>query len=206
MPHKSIDCSLYFCTADNTNAACVAEAIMGGVTVVQLRAKNLSGRDFFHRAVELREVTRRLSVPLIINDRADIALAVDADGVHVGQKDLPCREVRRLMGEKKIIGVSAATVDEALEAQADGANYIGAGAVFATATKQNTRALSLDVLKRIVQAVEIPVVAIGGIKQSNAAQLIGTGIDGIATVSAIADADDPRRAAAEFRQIWSNHL
>ena len=206
MPHKSVDCSLYFCTADDTSINCVAEAIRGGVTVIQLRAKNLSGRDFFRRAVELREVTRRLSVPLIINDRADIALAVDADGVHVGQKDLPCREVRRLMGEGKIIGVSAATVDEALEAQADGANYIGAGAVFTTSTKQNTRALSLDVLKRIVQAVEIPVVAIGGIKQDNAAQLIDTGISGIAVVSAIASAADPCRAAAELKQIWSKQL
>jgi thiamine-phosphate pyrophosphorylase len=202
---KAIDCTLYLVTDRDLFpgirlAAAVGQAIRGGVTMVQLREKNACSRDFYHIALEVKEITDRYSVPLIINDRLDIALAVDAAGVHTGQDDLPARVAREVLsGRGKILGVSAATVAEALQAQADGADYIGAGSVFATGTKKDVRPLLREELKKIKQAVNIPVVAIGGINESNVRLLQGTGIDGIAVVSAILGRDDAQKAARDLR-------
>jgi thiamine-phosphate pyrophosphorylase len=182
-------------------AEAVEQAIRGGVTVVQLREKKSSSRDFYTVAKEIKKITDCHSVPLIINDRLDIALAVDAAGVHVGQDDLPARVARRaLAGTGKLLGVSAATAAEALQAQDDGADYIGAGSVFATDTKKDVRPLLLEELIKIKQAVGIPVVAIGGISGNNVRLLQGTGIDGIAVVSAILGSDDAQKAAADLKR------
>jgi thiamine-phosphate pyrophosphorylase len=182
-------------------AAAVGQAIQGGVTMVQLREKKASSRDFYTVAMEIKKITDCHSVPLIINDRLDIALAVDAAGAHIGQDDLPARAAREVLsGRGKILGVSAATVAEALQAQADGADYIGAGSVFATGTKKDVRPLLREELKKMKQAVNIPVVAIGGINESNVRLLQGTGIDGIAVVSAILGRDDVQKAAADLKK------
>ncbi len=203
---KTIDYTLYLVTDRDLFpgirlAAAVEQAIRGGVTVVQLREKNACSRDFHAIAREVKEITDRYSVPLIINDRLDIALAVDAAGAHIGQDDLPARAAREVLsGRGKILGVSAATAAEALQAQADGADYIGAGSVFATGTKKGVRPLLREELKKIKQAVNIPVVAIGGINESNVRLLQGTGIDGIAVVSAILGRDDVQKAAADLKR------
>jgi thiamine-phosphate pyrophosphorylase len=203
---KTIDYTLYLVTDRDLFpgirlAAAVEQAIRGGVTVVQLREKNACSRDFHTIAREVKEITDRYSVPLIINDRLDIALAVDAAGAHIGQDDLPARAAREVLsGRGKILGVSAATAAEALQAQADGADYIGAGSVFATGTKKGVRPLLREELKKMKQAVNIPVVAIGGINESNVRLLQGTGIDGIAVVSAILGRDDVQKAAADLKR------
>ena len=202
---KTIDYTLYLVTDRDLFpgirlARAVEQAIRGGVTVVQLREKDACSRDFHTIAREVKEITDRYSVPLIINDRLDIALAVDAAGAHIGQDDLPARAAREVLsGRGKILGVSAATAAEALQAQADGADYIGAGSVFATGTKKGVRPLLREELKKIKQAVNIPVVAIGGINEGNVRLLQGTGIDGIAVVSAILGRDDAQKAARDLR-------
>ncbi|WP_341878135.1 thiamine phosphate synthase [Defluviitalea saccharophila] len=173
----------------------VAEAIEGGVKIVQLREKDISSLEFYKTALKLKEITTQYNIPLIINDRLDIALAVDAEGVHLGQRDLPCSIAREIIGENKIIGVSAATVEEAKKAEVDGADYIGVGALFPTNTKQNTRAVSIERLTEIKKSVSIPVVAIGGINESNVYLLKSTNIDGIAVVSAILGKKDIQSAA-----------
>lgn len=203
---KTIDYTLYLVTDRDLFpgirlARAVEQAIRGGVTVVQLREKDACSRDFHTIAREVKEITDRYSVPLIINDRLDIALAVDAAGAHIGQDDLPARAAREVLsGRGKILGVSAATAAEALQAQADGADYIGAGSVFATGTKKGVRPLLREELTKIKQAVNIPVVAIGGINESNVRLLQGTGIDGIAVVSAILGRDDVQKAAADLKR------
>lgn len=164
----------------------VEKAIKGGATMVQLREKHIDSRRFYELALKIKEITGRYNVPFIVNDRVDIALAVDADGVHVGQEDIPADVVRRIMGPEKILGVSAKTIEEAIKAQRDGADYIGAGAVYPTPTKPESDAIGIEGVKRIKDAVDIPVVAIGGITQENVYELISnTGIDGVAVVSAI---------------------
>lgn len=195
-----MDLSLYFCTdsqhmTSDTLEECVREAVLGGVKIVQLREKNMDSRELYETALKIKRVTDSLNVPLIINDRVDIALAVDASGVHVGPKDLDAGVVRKLIGADKIIGVSANNVEEALKAQSLGADYIGAGAVFTTSTKSNTRPLAIDTLKKIKESVSIPVIGIGGINADNILKLKGTGIDGVAVISAIAGEPDVRRAA-----------
>lgn len=183
----------------------VEQAISGGCTMVQLREKELSSREFLETALRVQDITRRYGVPLLINDRVDIALAAGADGVHIGQKDLPCKVVRRLLGADKIIGVSAATVQEAKTAEQDGADYLGVGAVNATSTKADTRVVTPPLLKEIKASVTVPVVAIGGICRENLTKLAGTGIDGIAVVSAVLAQPDIRTAAhdlkAQFRRV-----
>lgn len=174
---------------------CVRKAILGGVTIVQLREKELDSRELYQTALSVKKVTDSFNVPLIINDRVDIALAVDAAGVHVGPKDLDAGVIRRLLGYDKIIGVSANNVQEALEAQRLGADYIGAGALFTTSSKSNTRPLAIETLRKIKEAVSIPVVAIGGINEENIIKLAGTGIDGVAVISAISEKPDIRKAA-----------
>ena len=205
---KNIDLSLYLVT-DNSNDVekflnTIEEAIKGGTTVVQIREKTADTLDFYNLALKVKEITTKYDVPLIINDRVDIALAIDADGVHVGQSDMPCDVTRRLIGEDKILGVSAATVDEAKKAQKDGADYIGTGAVFPTQTKDDADSVTKDELKEIVEAIDIPVVAIGGINLDNASELKGTGIKGLSVVSAIMSSDDPKKSSQELLNIFNS--
>lgn len=165
-------------------------AIRGGATIIQLREKEISSKEFYELALKVKEVTKRNNIPLIINDRVDIALAVDADGVHVGQEDLPADVVRRLIGPDKILGVSARTVEEAVKAEKDGADYLGVGAVYATPTKPEADAIGIEGLQKIKGAVGIPVVAIGGITQENAYEImLKSGVDGISSVSAVFSGD-----------------
>lgn len=178
----------------------VEEAILGGTTLVQLREKNISTMEFYKIAVDIKKITDKYNVPLIIDDRLDIALAVDAAGIHVGQSDMPCEIARKLVGKDKIVGVSAHTVEEALKAQKDGADYLGVGAVFPTGTKKDAIDVSMETLKEIVQKVNIPVVAIGGVNQDNVDKLADTGIDGISVISAILGKKDVRKAAKELKE------
>lgn len=202
-----VDYTLYLCTdrelmTTDTVTEAVELAIKGGVTVVQLREKDCSGREFLQIAHEVKEITDAYEVPLIINDRLDIAMAVDADGVHLGQKDLPAAVARELLGPDKIIGVSAWNAELALQAQKDGADYIGAGDVFGTSTKADTHHVSLQELAKIKRTVKIPVVAIGGVNMENAEKLKGTGIDGVAVISAVLAARNITAAAEELSQIF----
>lgn len=177
------------------------QAIKGGVTVLQLRDKEASSKEFYQRALEVKKLTEKYQIPLIINDRIDIALAVDAEGVHLGQQDLPVSVARGLIGPGKILGASTATLKEAEKAEAEGADYIGVGALFPTETKSNTRRVSLDQLKLIKDSVSIPVVGIGGISQHNLESIIHTGVDGVAVVSAILGKEDIQRAAKNLTKF-----
>ncbi len=194
------------CPRENLLAQ-VEGALKGGVTMVQLREKDLGSLAFYQTAVRMKALTDRYHVPLIINDRLDIALAVDAAGVHVGQSDLPASVVRRLVGPEKLVGVSASTVAEAVIAYNDGADYLGVGAVFPTSTKKDAVNIkdSIAMLTAIHAAVPIPMVGIGGINEKNIDKLYGTDIDGVAVVSALMCAKDPR-AAAERLLACTNSL
>ncbi len=200
-----VDYTLYLCTdrdlmTTDTIEEAVELAIKGGATIVQLREKDCSGREFLEIAYSVKEVTDAYEIPLIINDRVDIALAVDADGVHLGQKDLPAEVARELLGPDKIIGVSAYNTELALQAQKDGADYIGVGDVFGTATKSDTHHVSLEELVKIRNTVKIPMVAIGGVNHDNVLRLRGTGIDGVAVISAILGAKEITAATEEMVQ------
>ena len=204
---KNIDYTLYLCTdrglmSTPTLEEAVESAIRGGVTLVQLREKDCSSREFYDTAVSIKALCDRFDVPLIINDRLDIALAVDAAGVHVGQTDLPADTVRSIVGPDKIIGVSTATVEEARKALADGADYIGVGAMFATGTKQNTRSVTMERLAEIRAAVDLPIVVIGGVNETNCTQFNGTGVNGLAIVSAIIAKPDIEAAARNLRDLF----
>lgn len=179
----------------------VEAALQNGATCVQLREKALDEERFLAEALELRALCRRYGVPFIVNDNVDIAIRCGADGVHVGQEDMKADDVRRRVGERMIIGVSAHTVEEARRAVENGADYLGVGAVFSTATKTNVGNMPFETLQEICRAVEIPVVAIGGISQKNIMQLSGSGVDGVAVVSAIFAAEDPGAAAAEMLKL-----
>lgn len=180
----------------------VEQAISGGCTMVQLREKEASAREFYHQAKAVREITRQSHTPLIINDRADIALAVGADGVHIGQSDLPARAARRILGPNLLLGVSVTCVDEALRAVADGADYLGVGSIFATGTKADAVHVPLETLWDIRRAVRVPVVVIGGIGKENAALFRPMGIDGLSVVSAVLAQPDIARAAAELKALF----
>lgn len=199
-----VDYTLYLCT-DSRLMSCgtveesVERGILGGVSVVQLREKNASSLELFQLAKRVKLVTDRYNVPLVINDRLDICQAVDAAGVHLGQSDLPCREARRILGDGKLIGVSAALPEEAARAQADGADYLGVGAVFTTSTKTNTRPVTPDTIRAIRRAVTIPFVVIGGVNVQNIAQLYGLGINGAAVISAVVSSPDITEAARIMR-------
>ena len=205
---KNIDLSLYLVTDKSDDVEkflnTIEKAIKGGVTVVQIREKTADTLDFYNLALKVKEITTKYKVPLIINDRVDIALAIDADGVHVGQSDMPCDVTRRLIGEDKILGVSAATVSEAKKAEKDGADYIGTGAVFPTATKDDAPSVTKEGLKEVVDSIDIPVVAIGGINHDNASELKDTGIAGLSVVSAIMSAENPKKASEELLNIFNN--
>ncbi|WP_077616735.1 thiamine phosphate synthase [Caenibacillus caldisaponilyticus] len=171
-------------------------ALSAGVTVLQLREKSLPSRRLYELARELKALAAEFGVPFIVNDRLDIALAVDADGLHVGQDDLPTSVARRLLGPDKILGVSAATIAEAADAVRDGADYLGVGSVFPTRSKGDAEVIGLDRLTEIKSAVPVPVVAIGGITQENAGSVLERGADGLAVISAVLSASDPAEAAA----------
>ena len=177
----------------------VRESLEGGVTMLQLREKTLEEPAFLQEARELQTLCRAYRVPFIVNDNVDIALAMDADGVHVGQSDMEALDVRAKLGPDKIIGVSAQTVEQALLAEKHGADYLGVGAVFPTGSKADAKEVSFDTLKAICQAVSIPVVAIGGISRDNVARLAGSGIRGVAVISAIYGAADIRSASRELK-------
>ena len=186
---------------ERTLAQVVEKVLRGGATFLQLREKELDREAILAEAREIQAIAARYRVPFVINDSVDIALACDADGVHVGQTDLMGRDVRALIGSDKILGITANTVELAVAAEKAGADYIGAGAVFGTTTKQNAKNLSLDTLKAICQAVSIPVVAIGGINADNLPQLAGTGAAGAAVVSALFAQKDPEEAARRMRAL-----
>jgi thiamine-phosphate pyrophosphorylase len=176
----------------------VEQAIQGGVTLVQLREKDVSSLEFYKIALEVKNITDKYNVPLIINDRLDIAMAVDAAGVHLGQSDLTCETARKILGDEKIVGVSATTLDEALAAEKDGADYIGVGAMYSTQTKTDACLVTIETLTKIKKYSTIPVVAIGGINENNFIPLKDTGIDGLAIVSAILGKENIKEAAHRF--------
>ncbi len=182
----------------------VEQAIMGGCTLVQLREKTVSSRDFYETALRVRKITRRLGVPLIINDRVDIALAVNADGIHVGQNDLPADVVRQIIGPERIVGVSAGNLAEALSAVEAGADYLGVGAMYATDTKEDADVVSMEELRRIREAVNLPIVVIGGINKKNAPYFGAIGMDGLAVVSAIVAQMDVSSAARELKVAFES--
>lgn len=179
----------------------VEEALLGGATFVQLREKHVAEETFVADAVELKALCGRYGVPFVINDNVEIAKEVDADGVHVGQKDMEAGRVREILGPDKILGVSARTVEQALLAERQGADYLGVGAVFQTGTKSDARQLEHEVLREICEAVQIPVIAIGGIGKGNVMELKGSGICGVAVVSAIFAQQDVRKATADLKVL-----
>lgn len=178
----------------------VEAAIKGGATFIQLREKNLDEAHFLEEAKEIKELCKKYQVPFVINDNVDIALAMNADGVHVGQSDMEAGAVREKLGPDKIIGVSAQTVEQALLAEQKGADYLGVGAVFPTGSKDDAVEVSHETLKAICEAVKIPVIAIGGISTGNVMELSGSGICGIAVISAIFAKPDIEAAAKELKE------
>ena len=177
----------------------VKESLDGGVTFVQLREKTLEDDKFLEEAIELKQLCKEYNVPFVINDNVDIAIAMDADGVHVGQSDMEAGNVREKLGPDKIIGVSAQTVEQAVLAEQRGADYLGVGAVFPTGSKDDAVEVSHETLKAICEAVSIPVIAIGGISVGNVKELAGSGIVGIAVISAIYAAKDIKKAAEDLK-------
>ena len=205
---KNLDLSLYLVT-DNSDdeekfLRTIEQAIQGGTTLVQIREKTADTLDFYNLALKVKDITSKYDVPLIINDRVDVALAIDADGVHVGQSDMPCDITRELIGEDKILGVSAHTIEEAQKAEKDGADYIGSGAVFPTSTKSDANHVTKEELKEIVSSIEIPVVAIGGISEENAHELKDTGIAGLSVVSAIMSSENPKKSSEILLNIFNS--
>ena len=179
----------------------VEQAIEGGASFVQLREKELGQEAFLQEAIEIQKLCRKYRVPFVINDNVEIARSIDADGVHVGQSDMEAGNVRALIGEYKILGVSAQTVEQAVLAEKRGADYLGVGAVFHTGSKADASEVSFETLKAICEAVKIPVIAIGGISRDNVLSLGGSGICGIAVISAIFAQKDIRGATSELRRL-----
>lgn len=179
----------------------VEEALKGGVTFVQLREKTLDYDSFLQEALEIQKLTDTYKVPFVINDNVEIALAIGADGVHVGQEDLPVSTVRSMIGPDKILGVSTQTVEQAIEAEQSGADYLGVGSVFPTGTKHDATPMTFKMVQDICQAVSIPVVAIGGINETNIHELNGSGVDGVAVVSAIFAKPDIASACKVLRDL-----
>jgi thiamine-phosphate pyrophosphorylase len=203
---NNVDYNLYLVTdrdvlLDTDIYTAVEEAIKGGVTVVQIREKHLGTLEFYNLAVKIKNITDKYKIPLIVNDRIDIAQAIDAAGVHLGQSDMPADIARRIIGENKIIGVSTATLKEAQKAEREGADYVGVGAMFPTTTKDDARAVSVQGLKEIKENISIPVVAIGGINEKNVALLKPANIDGIAVVSDILSKESIKVAAERLRSL-----
>ena len=180
----------------------VEQAIAGGCTLVQLREKDISSFDFYVLALEMKKITDIYSIPLIINDRIDIAMAVGAAGVHIGQKDIPANIVRKVIGKDMLLGVSATSAAEAVNAAKAGADYLGVGAMFPTGTKPDAGFVSMEELGRIRKAVDIPIVVIGGISKENAMLFQPMGIDGLAVVSAVIAQPDIKKSAADLKSLF----
>ena len=189
-----------------TLADCVRESISGGATTIQLREKSLGYEEFKSQALEIQSLCREYHVPFIINDNVNLAVDVNADGVHVGQDDMSASNVREIIGAGKILGVSVRTAEEAVLAERNGADYLGAGAVFHTSSKSDAVDISHETLREICGAVKIPVVAIGGINAGNIHLLAGSGIEGVAVISAIFAADDIRGAAGNLRALSEKYF
>lgn len=207
----NIDYTLYLVTDREVMSTgklenAVEQAILGGCTVIQLREKNCSSLEFFEMAIKIKDITDRYQIPLIINDRIDIALAVDAAGVHIGQSDIPARIARKLIGDNKILGVSVSNFEEAIKAYKDDADYLGVGAMFTTDTKTDAKLTSMDELAQIRKSIPLPIVVIGGINKETAVKFIDIGIDGLAVVSAIISQPDIQKAAIKLKQIFKKHL
>ena len=203
---KKIDYTLYLVTdrrmpQGDTLENVVEKAIQGGVTLVQLREKSGNTCVLYERAVALKKITDQYHIPLIIDDRIDVMLASGADGVHVGQSDMPAHIARAMIGPDKILGVSAANLEEALQAEVDGADYLGVGAMYPTATKTDADFTTMETLKEIKRKVHIPVVAIGGINQHTIPDFRNSGINGFAIVSAIMASQTPETAARELKEL-----
>jgi thiamine-phosphate pyrophosphorylase len=207
MKLQNIDYSLYLVTGrglarDRTTLEIVSAAACGGATVVQLREKDCSTRDFMEQALSIKECLSARGVPLIINDRVDVAQAVKADGVHLGQTDMPLAIARKILEDSMIIGISAESLQDAIEAEKGGADYLGVSPIYATPTKTDTAPpLGLEGLREIRKAVRLPLVGIGGLNRDNAAEVIRNGADGVAVVSAIVAADDPEAAAKDLKHV-----
>jgi thiamine-phosphate pyrophosphorylase len=203
--NKEMDTTLYFIT-DSTGyekeefLKRVEAALQGGVTLVQLREKERSTREYLELAQEVHVLTQKYGVPLIIDDRLDVAMAADVEGVHLGQSDLPVDKARKILGNDRIIGATAKTVEQATEAYRQGADYLGVGAIYPTTTKVKTVLTSTDMLRRICEAVPIPVNAIGGLNKDRLDVLAGIPIAGVCVVSAIMKAEDPKTAAEELME------
>lgn len=201
---KSFDTSLYLVTDRSGMGDCefeskIRSAVEGGCTMVQLREKNVNSYLIYQRALSIKKITDEYHIPLIINDRLDIMLAVGADGVHLGQQDIPVKIARKLIGKDKIIGVSAHCPEEADKAEQDGADYLGVGAIFPTETKKDIIITPVNVLREIKETVSVPVVAIGGINQNNINTLKGSHVDGVAVISAIMKSKDPKSSAVALK-------
>jgi thiamine-phosphate pyrophosphorylase len=204
---KNIDYSLYLVTdrglaRGRPTLEIVEAAVNGGVTIVQLREKDCSTMDFIEQALSIKKFIKARHIPLIINDRVDVAQAVKADGVHLGQTDMPLDMAKSILGDTMIIGISAECLEDAIAAEKGGADYLGVSPIYATPTKTDTApALGLEGLRQIRSAVQLPLVGIGGLNRDNAADVIHHGADGVAVVSAIVAADDPAVAAGELKQV-----
>ena len=201
------DYSLYLVTdrmrmSTKTLGEAVEQAVIGGCTMVQLREKEILSLDFYVLASEMKKITDRYGIPLIINDRIDIAMAVGAAGVHIGQKDIPADIARKVIGKDMLLGVSAASVAEAVNAAKAGADYLGVGAMFPTGTKPDAGFVSMEELGRIRKAVDIPIVVIGGISKENAMLFQPMGIDGLAVVSAVIAQPDIKKSAADLKSLF----
>ncbi len=203
---RKIDYRLYLVTdrkqpAPGTFEKVVEEALKGGVTLVQLREKEGDTGLLYERAVKLKQITKAYHVPLIIDDRIDIMMAADADGVHLGQSDMPAALARKLIGSDKIMGVSAGTLEEAVKAEKEGADYLGVGAMFPTATKKDADITTPETLRKIMDTVHIPVVTIGGMNEKTIPLFKGYGLSGFAVVSAIMASREPKKAAKKLKRI-----
>lgn len=203
----NIDYSLYLVTDRKLSkgrkiSEIVRQAVCGGVSIVQLREKNSDTLDIIREALSIRDILRTAKIPLVINDRIDVALAVEADGIHLGQKDMPLEMARKIVGNQMFIGISVESVNDAIAAEQQGADYVSVSPVFATPTKTDTALpLGIEGVRAVRNAVKIPVVAIGGLNADNISEVIRNGADGVAVVSAIISADDPKKAALTLRQI-----
>ncbi len=205
------DTTLYFVTdstgkTENEFLDVVEKACKGGVTLIQLREKNLTGREYLELALNTKVITDKYNIPLIIDDRIDVAIASDVSGVHVGQSDIPVSYARKLMGKNKIVGATAKTVEQALEAYEQGADYLGVGAIYPTTTKVATRITDVSTLNDICKAVPIPVVAIGGLNINNIDILKESPISGISVVSAIMKSIDPEKSAMDLKKKIADML
>lgn len=201
------DYTLYLVTnreimSTTTLSEAVELAILGGCTMVQLREKNISSLDFYKQAIAIKEIADKYSVPLIINDRIDIAFAVNAAGVHIGQSDLPTAITRKIIGDNMLLGVSVSSVKEAKHAMKDGANYLGVGAMFSTMTKTDANFVTIEELRKIRHAVNLPIVVIGGINKDNADLFRSIGINGLAVVSAVIAQRDIKKAATKIKELF----